>query len=247
MSVKLPPGPRAPRTVQSYNWARRPTALMENARERWGDVWTLRLLGPSTFVLVADPTLIEGVFTADPALVRAGEANAMIGEGLLGHNSMLLLDEEPHAVKRKLLRPPFHHEHVDRYHDAIARICEQEIAGWPLREPVELLPRVQAITLKSIMSVVFGVTGGAAQERLHARIRDIFAWAANPLHMLSLHVSHRRGSDLPKGFVAVRDPFDVVLFEEMQRARGSASRRARRHPGDAAEDPLRGRQPDGRS
>jgi cytochrome P450 family 135 len=219
MTAKLPQGPRAPRTVQSYNWARRPTLLMETARERYGDVWTLRLLGPSTFILVEDPTLIEGIFTADPTLLRAGEANGMIGEGMLGHNSMLLLDGEPHAVKRKLLQPPFHHAHIDRYHDAIARICEEEIAGWPSHEPLELLPRMQAITLKSIMSVIFGVTGGPAQERLHARIRDIFTWAASPLHMLSLHVAHRRGSDLPKAFVQARDPLDVVLFEEIDRAR----------------------------
>jgi len=219
MPVKLPPGPRLPRLAQSYKWARQPTTLMETARERWGDVWTLRLLGPVTFVLVADPQLIEAVFAADRTLLHAGEANGIIGEGLLGPNSLLLLDEQPHASKRGLLQPPFHHAHIERYHDAIASICEQEIAGWPLGEPLELLPRMQAITLKSIMSVVFGVTGGPAQERLHARIGEIFAWAANPLHMVSLHLAHRRDSDLPKGFLAVRDPFDAVLFEEIRKAR----------------------------
>jgi cytochrome P450 len=219
MQTQLPPGPAVPRIMQSFKWARRPTDLMESARERWGEIWTLRLLGPVTFVLVSNPELIEEVFAADPALLRAGEANGIIGEGLLGHNSLLLLDDEPHAAKRKLLAPPFHREHVDRYHEAIAGICEEEIASWPPGEPIELLPRMQAITLKSIMSVVFGVTGGPAQERLHARIADIFAWAANPLHMVSLHVAHRRGSDLPKGFLAARDPFDTVLFEEIERAR----------------------------
>ena len=219
MPVKLPPGPRLPRLAQSYKWARQPTTLMESARERWGEVWTLRLLGPVTFVLVADPQLIEAVFAADRALLHAGEANGIIGEGLLGPNSLLLLDEQPHASKRGLLQPPFDRAHVERYHDAIAGICEQEISGWPLGEPLELLPRMQAITLRSIMSVVFGVTGGPAQERLHARIGEIFAWAANPLHMVSLHLAHRRDSDLTKGFLAVRDPFDVVLFEEIRKTR----------------------------
>lgn len=179
----------------------------------------LRLLGPATFVLVSDPGLIDAIFSADPARLHAGEANAMIGEGLLGRNSVLVVDGGQHTTKRKLLAPPFHHDHVARYHDAIAHICGEEISSWPLHEPFELLPRMQTITLKSIMSVVFGVTGGAAQERLHARIRDMFAWAANPWHMINLHLAHRRSSGLPKGFLGVRDPLDAVIQEEIARAR----------------------------
>ena len=219
MASKLPPGSRAPSIVQAFNWVRRPAAAMEVAQKRYGDVWTLRLLAHTRFVLVSDPQLIEQIFKADPTLLHAGEADAMIGEALVGQNSVLVLDEEAHTTKRTLLQPPFHRDRIDHYRDAILRICAEEIASWPLREPIELLPRMQAITLKSIMSVIFGVTGGPAEERLHARIRDLFGWAANPLHMARLHVAHRRGSDLPKSFLAVRDPFDRVVLEEIDRAR----------------------------
>src|SRR5271154_4156084 len=223
MPAKLPPGSRAPRIVQSVGWGRRPASVMEAARERYGEVWTLELLGPATFIVVSDPGLIDGVFSADPAQLHAGEANATIGGGLIGPNSVLMLDGEAHERKRKLLQPPFHRAHVDRYHDAIAAICEEEIASWPQRTPIELLPSMQAITLKSIMSVVFGVTGGPAQERLHARIRDMFAWAANPWHMVNLHLAHRRSSGLPKGFLGVRDPLDAVLLEEIELVRRDPS------------------------
>src|SRR5438105_530528 len=107
---------------------KRPTAVMEAARERYGEVWTLRLVANTTFILVSDPELIKGVLTTDPALLHAGEANAMIGPALLGEQSVLLLDDEPHAAKRKLLQPPFHTDRMHRYRETIARISEEEIA-----------------------------------------------------------------------------------------------------------------------
>jgi cytochrome P450 len=219
MTSELPPGPRAPRMVQSFNWMRQPTAVMESGRKRYGEVWTLRLVAHTTFVLVSDPELIKGILTAEPGLLHAGEANAMIGPAMLGETSVLLLDDEPHAEKRRLLRPPFQPDHVHQYADTILRLTEEEIDSWPLHEPLELLPRMQSITIQAIMSLIFGVTGGPAQERLHARIKGLFAWAANPLHMAKIHIANKKQSELPKDFLAVRDPFDAVLFEEIKRAR----------------------------
>lgn len=219
MSSELPPGPGTPRLVNSFNWVQRPSTVMKEARQRYGEIWTLRLLADTNFVLVSDPQLVQGILGTDPSLLHAGEANAMIGPAMLGENSVLLLDDEPHVAKRRLLRPPFHQDHISGYRETIARICNEEIASWPLNEPIQLLPRMQSITLKAIMSVIFGVTGGEPQERLHARIGDVFAWAARPWHMAFLHLAHRRQSGLPKSFLAIRDPLDRVVFDEIERAR----------------------------
>jgi cytochrome P450 len=192
---------------------------MESGRARYGDVWTLGLMRGTTFVLVSDPRLVEQVFKSDPTELHAGEANSMIGTALLGENSVLLLDEDAHTTQRKLLQMPLHGDRVHRYHDVVTRLCEEEVATWPLHEPIPLLPRMQAITLKVIMTAIFGVTGGPEQERLHARIQGLLQWAASPWRMTKLHLAHRRGKSLPKDFLAARNPLDAVILEEIERAR----------------------------
>jgi cytochrome P450 len=218
---KLPPGP--PKSLSNtIKWVRRPDVVMDAAHKQFGDVWMLRMHkafgGGATFVLVSDPELIKDVFTADPAVLRGGEANKMIGTALLGEHSVILLDDSEHTTQRKLLLPLFHAERVQRYREVMERICEQELASWPLREPFRLLPRMQSITLHAIMSAIFGVTEGTAQEPLRARIRDLEEFAASEMRMAMMHVAGRIGW-LPRSFLKVREPLDAVIFEEIDRAR----------------------------
>lgn len=196
---------------------RRPAELFEGADQRYGDVWTLRLPGGSNNVIVANPDLIKAVFTADTAVL--GGASPPMAKALLGDYSLILLDGPEHRAQRKLIEPAFHREHVDRYRDVMARICEEELATWPLREPMELWPRMEAITLRAIMSAVFGVTGGSAQEELGARIRNTVEFSASIGRMSRLWLAQMRGGKLPQSFLDVRDPLDAMIIEEIDRAR----------------------------
>jgi cytochrome P450 len=197
---------------------RRPVAVMDAGRAAFGDVWLLRLLAGTNFVMVSDPDLIKQVFTAESTVIHGGDAN-MIATALLGEHSVLLLDEQPHRTVRKLLLPPFHGERMRSYHDAMGRIAEDEIDRWPLGEPIEMLTRMQAITLEVIMATIFGVRGGEHQEALRRRIRALLDWGASPRRMISLHISHRRGKFPPQSFLDVRDPFDAQVYEEIERGR----------------------------
>ena len=173
-------------------WMARPAALLEASRERYGDLWTLRLMGNTTFVFVSDPKLIEDVFNADPDVLQAGAAHRRIGTALLGEGSLLLLDEPEHMEIKELVMPPFHGEALERYREGITRIAEQEIAEWPLNEPLPMLPRMQRIALDVIMTTAFGGTEGADLENLRTRIRDLLEFASSPLRMGQLHLAHRR-------------------------------------------------------
>jgi cytochrome P450 len=220
MASNLPPGPSGPALRNAYGWMRRPAALLDSAQKRYGDVWTLRLLADTTFVVVSDPELVKGVFTAPSTELLAGEANMMIGTALLGEHSVILLDEPEHMRQRKLLLPPFHGERMKQYSELMAKACEEELASWPLNEPIELLPRMATITVNVIMSVIFGVTGGPTQDKLRTRIRNLLAWGANPLHMFRLHLITRRGkTEFPKSFMEVREPVNEIVYEEIKRAR----------------------------
>src|SRR3954452_9108408 len=101
--AKLPDGPTSYPPRQSFNWMRQPDEVMKAGHERYGDVWTVHLVGSTTFVIVSDPELVEQIYTADPAVLQAGAANRRIGIPLLGEESVSLLDEDEHMAKRKLL------------------------------------------------------------------------------------------------------------------------------------------------
>jgi cytochrome P450 len=217
-SSKLPPGPRNV-GVNTFKWMARPAELLDGGQARYGDVWSLPMLAGTTFVIVSDPDLMKDVFTADPTVLHAGHANMFIGTALLGEHSVILLDEGAHMTQRKLLLPHFGGERVARYRTAMAQICEEELETWPLHEPMELLPLMQSITRKVIMSAIFGVTGGERQELLGTRIREMLDWGAHRFLMAKLHFATKRGSKLPRSFTDKRDPLDAVVFEEIERAR----------------------------
>ena len=126
----LPPGPSAPKTIQSIQWIVRPTAMMERCRRRYGDMFTLRVVHEGTWVFLADPDAVKQVFTGDPRLLHAGEANVVLLP-FLGRNSVLLLDEQPHMAQRKLMLPSFHGERMRRYGQTMTEVTEREVAGWP--------------------------------------------------------------------------------------------------------------------
>jgi cytochrome P450 len=68
-------------------------------------MFTIRIGNEPPWVVLSDPDAVKQVFTGDPRLLHAGEANVIL-RPILGDNSVLLLDEQPHMRQRKLLLPP---------------------------------------------------------------------------------------------------------------------------------------------
>ena len=107
----LPPGPSAPRPLQTARWIARPVAFLEDAQRRYGDMFTLKIANEGTWVFTSDPDAVKEVFTGDPRVLHAGEANVVLLP-ILGHHSVLLLDEADHMSQRKLMLPSFHGERM---------------------------------------------------------------------------------------------------------------------------------------
>lgn len=163
----LPPGPRAPALVQLYHFTQRPLPWLDACARRHGDPFTVRFPGLGNFVLVSAPALIKQVFTGDDAILRAGEANAIV-EPLVGKHSVLLLDGEPHLRQRRLLSPPMRGERMHAYGALMAEIAAAELARVPRRRPVAIHDAMQAITLDVILRAVFGLEAGARMTSLRA-------------------------------------------------------------------------------
>ncbi len=180
---RLPPGPPLPRAVQTAFWTRQARRVSYACQDRYGDIFTLKIIHEGTWVMLADPEAVKQVFTGDPRVFHAGEGNQII-EPLLGSSSLLVLDEKAHMSQRKLLLPPFHGERMKAYGETMREIASREIASWPAGVAYELRPRMQALTLEIILRTVFGVREGERMTELRDALRDFLRLTTDPRQLL---------------------------------------------------------------
>jgi cytochrome P450 len=188
---------------------------------RYGDVFSVSFPSFGRLVYVADPGLVKRVFTGDPAVYQAGEANATVLEPAVGPHSILTLDGDEHMRQRKLLLPPFHGESVQRYGELIRDAAVRDIETWPVGEPFALRPHTQRITLEVILRAVFGVRGEDRLRRAHALVGE-FASRSNVITQFTfLRRDLGRFSPWAR-FVRARAALDEFLFEEIALRRAAA-------------------------
>ncbi len=224
----LPPGPRMPRALQAVGWARRPLPLLESARRRHGDIFTLHIRRGSPWVLLSDPEDVRRLFTAGAESQSSGarETNPMLAP-LLGPSSMMLLDEPDHMAHRKFMLPSFHGERMQGYGETMVAVTLREIATWPVGEPFALWPRMQAVSMEIIMRAVFGDADTEHLDRLRARLSGLTKWLNNPRRVALMSAFGPRWLSRDAGFRAVMEPVEEALLEEVRRrrARGEAHER----------------------
>ena len=218
--LSLPPGPSAPRPLQTARWIARPAAFMEDAARRYGDMFTLRIANEGTWVFISHPDAVKQVFTGDPRLLHAGEANIVLLP-VLGSHSVLLLDDDAHMAQRKLMLPSFHGERMRGYEQTMADVAVREIERWPAGEQLSAWPTMQSITLEVIMRTVFGVRETERLERLGDALRNSLTIASQPVRMAMLAVlGPRRIADL--GLVRAKlAPTDELIYEEIRSRRNA--------------------------
>ena len=215
------PGSRAPGIVQLLDYGRDPLGFLSRQQRRFGDVFAIHFPYFGRIVYVAEPGLVKELFTADPAVFHAGEANATVLEPALGPNSVLTLDDGPHLRQRKLLLPPFHGERVERYGELILEITRGEMESWPVGEPFALRPHTQRITLAVIMRAVFGVHDEGRLARFGGLIDDF----ARRVGLVASIPPLRRdlGRLSPWGrFVRSRRALDAFIYKEIALRRAEA-------------------------
>ena len=214
----LPPGPGYGAALTTMRWFTRPVALMRHCRDRYGDVFTMRIANEPPWVMVASPETIKQVFTGDPRVLHGGEGNVVL-KPMVGPHSVLLLDEEPHMRQRRLMLPAFHGARLRTYADTITEVAETEVAAWPRGEPFAVWPRMQSITLEVIMRTVFGVGRAADAERLHRALQVASDWSTDPLTVLGLFTfGPEHGVTRAVSRSKLR-PFDDLVYSEIRRRR----------------------------
>jgi len=189
--------------------------MMGDCARRYGDMFTLKIANEGTWVFVSDPEAVKQIFTGDPRLLHAGEANVVLLP-VLGSHSVLLLDEDAHMAQRKLMLPSFHGGRMRGYEQTMAEVAAREIERWPVGERVSAWPTMQAITLEVIMRTVFGVTDSARLRRLGEVLRSSLSWAADPRRMARLALLGPRRIAERGTLRRALQPTDDLIFEEIR-------------------------------
>lgn len=221
----LPPGPRRPALLQTWwYWGAR-DKLLQRCRDRYGPSFTVRAIPVGTLVYVSDPEDVKAVFTGDPEIFRAGEANAIL-RPIMGPRSVLVTDQPAHLSQRKRMLPAFHGGAVERYVEVIRDVAESEMAGWPTDQCFALQPRMQALTLEVILRAVIGVEGD--QFETGSKIEELSLGAAlralvtiSPAVMLMWIRPELRHVGRWRRYSKVKERADQLLYEEIARRRRS--------------------------
>jgi cytochrome P450 family 135 len=220
VNATLPPGPTTSRPLQTVRWIYRPGPMLEDCRRRYGDMFTLRIAHEGNWVFLADPDAIKQVFTGDPRVLHAGEANVVVLP-LLGHHSLLLLDEGAHMSQRKLMLPPFHGERMRGYEQVMTEVAAEEIDSWPAGQPYAVRPAMQRITLEVIIRTVFGVQDPGRRGRLRATLSRALEWGSDPRRMAMLAALGPQRLARSGLFQRVREPADQLIYDEIRERRGA--------------------------
>src|SRR5690349_3595073 len=128
-AAAYPPGPPLPRVGTTLLWMKKPFWLLDECARRYGEPFTIDLLGLRRLVVVYSPETVKRVFADDGDTFAAGRFSRSLA-GLLGDKSVLMLDGAEHKRHRKLLLAPFHGERMERYGEAMMRATDDAIDRW---------------------------------------------------------------------------------------------------------------------
>ncbi len=169
------PAARTPKLLQIAQWILDPIAYMANNSRRYGTLFYAPVWGKDSqrVFMVSDPKAIQFILTHDTGkgFTSPGELNELLAP-MLGRQNTILLSGEQHRQRRQLVLPPFHGEHLKDYGNIIQRITHEVIDEWTMAEEINVREVMQAITMRVILQVVFGLDHGDRYTRL-ARILAI--------------------------------------------------------------------------
>ena len=181
----LPDGPKTSSLLQSIQFLLRPLETLDTWSQQYGD--TFRLLGNELPALVyfSSPDAIQSIFTSNPEDLSSTQKSNTI-KLLLGENSIIFLNGEHHQRQRRMLMPPFHSERMREYGQLICAIAEQVISQWTPGKLFVVHSVMREISLRVVLSVVFGLQTGDHYNQLRQVLSSLFDVFDYPLSSVLL-------------------------------------------------------------
>jgi cytochrome P450 family 110 len=220
--MKLPDGPQTPPMWQMIQWVAAPLGYLDTNARQFPDVFTARFSSLGAMVFFSHPQAVQEILTADARLFDAGRANGIL-QPLVGENSILLLDRDRHKQERKLLMPPFHGDRMQTYGKLIVEITREVMSQWHAGETFRVRQATQEITMRVILTAVFGLSQGERYEQVRQVMTRVLDATGSPLTSSLLFfpiLQQDWGSWSPwGGFLRQREQLDELLYAEIRERR----------------------------
>ncbi len=174
--ASLPPGPKTPAVWQLLRYSHSPLPFLEACARRYGDPFTIQFAGYGKFVMLASPDAVQDVFRGDPYKLHSGEGNEFLTASV-GRNSVLVLDDEPHARQRRVLLPPLKGERMRSFFDSMQATTLAAVQAWPLGRTLSMVEPMQQITLRLMLQVVLGLNSSAELADFAGKVQRVLELA----------------------------------------------------------------------
>ncbi len=170
-----PRGSRLPGIVQLYLGLRRTIKFSRWSQRNFGDVFIAKAFPVGSSVYIADPAVVQDIFTGPHDALHAGAVNAIFLRAIFGARGILVVDGEEHTTTRKALMPPFRGKAINGYADVMREETERRIAHWKVGDIVRIDGEARAITLEVILRTVFGAVSGPQMDELRSTLTEASA------------------------------------------------------------------------
>jgi cytochrome P450 len=204
------------------NWILRPLEVMEARAKKYGDIFAIAGNASPPMVYLSNPAAIEQVLAANSDCFDTSSGNDVLLP-LLGSNSLILLDGMKHQRQRKLLMPAFHGDRLRTYSQTIWDITTRVTSQWQVGQPITVRASTQEISLRVILSAVFGLEGGECHDRLRKLLTSMLETVSSPLSSMLLFFPSLQkdwGKWSPWGrFLQMRQRLNELLVAEIQQRR----------------------------
>ncbi len=222
---ELPPAAPLPGPLQTLACYLRPLAYLNHCRTRLGDTFSIHPVDMPPLVFLCAPRDIRAMMGASDTVLHPGTGGSAIAP-IVGERSFMLREEDEHLRIRRAILPALHKQIVEEHALTIAGIVEREVASWPLDRPFALHPHLRSLTLRVILTTLFG-DEDPMLKTLHEKLVSMLSATASPLFQEPRLRMAPPWRPTWRRFLRSREEADE-LFREIIR-----QRRARRIEGDS--------------
>lgn len=222
--MKLPNGPKIPSLLQTFYMIADPTGFLESCAQRYGDTFTLRVLGYNSppVVFFSNPESIQAIFTTLANQFELGKVTHVF-RPLTGDQSLIMQEGVRHQKQRQLLMPALHGEALHDCGQLICEITRSVAAQWSVGSVIAVQDWMLKISLEIILRVVFGIEPGTRYLRLKSLLHTLLERINSPVYSVQFFLpplQQNLGAWSPWGsFVQLRQQIDELLYAEIAERR----------------------------
>jgi cytochrome P450 len=217
---KWPPGELAFSWLRTREFETEPLPLLLRTYERYGPVFTIRLLyAPVVFAIGPEANHYITVTHASNFRWRDGGMGDLIP--LLG-NGLLTTDGDYHRRARRIMLPAFHREQLAASTSIMAEEAERAVSKWRPGDRIDLYVWTRRLALRIAMRALFGFEPEhfSRDARMAAEFEETLGYWGRDYAVQML-----RGPGSPwRSMNRAKEKLDRVIFAEVARRRASGQR-----------------------